>query len=182
MELTLLNWLLAIGPIIVLMVFLLLFKWEPCKAGVISWLTAMVIAYLFFGADNRLIVLANNKGISTSLYVLLIIWGALFLYNVVEQSNAIKVIGNKISMIAKDKYIVILLLAWCFTSLLQGLAGFGVPVAVVAPIMVAIGFDPVSAVIMCLVGHTWSISFGSMGSSYNAIQLVQASQGVRLHR
>jgi len=44
--------------------------------------------------------------------------------------------------VTEDKLLQCLLLSWCFTSLLQGIAGFGVPVAVVAPIMVVMGFNP----------------------------------------
>jgi len=58
----------------------------------------------------------------------------MLLYNVVETSGAIKAVGTQMVTVTSDKLTQCLLLAWCFTSLLQGIAGFGVPVAVVAPL------------------------------------------------
>ncbi|HZW50103.1 MAG TPA: L-lactate permease, partial [Bacillota bacterium] len=172
MPLTLTNWFLAILPVLVLVTGILVFKWETAKVGAISWLVAIADGYFFFGSDFRLMALANSKGMSLSLFVLLIIWGAVFMYNIADGAGAIKVIGKKIAGISDDQRIQVLLLAWCFAPVLQGLAGFGIPVAVVAPIMVVMGFQPVVAVATCLIGHSWSISFGSMASSYNSLQLV----------
>jgi lactate permease len=55
---------------------------------------------------------------------------------------------------------------------MQGIAGFGVPVAVVAPLMVLAGFSPVQSIAAAMIGHSWAIFFGSMGSSFFAIGLV----------
>ena len=177
MDLTLSSWTLAILPVLVLLAGILWFKWEAAQVGAVSWFIALVVASTYFGADWRLLSLANSKGMSLSLFVLLIIWGAVLLYNVVEKSGAIKVIGAKMVTVTEDKLLQCLLLSWCFTSLLQGIAGFGVPVAVVAPIMVVMGFSPLTAVATCLIGHSWAISFGSMGSSYYSIQLVTKIPG-----
>ena len=65
-----------------------------------------------------------------------------------------------------------LIVGWAFSGFMQGVAGFGVPVAVVAPLLVLMGFPPVRAVAIVLVGHAWSVTFGSLGSSYYTIQLV----------
>jgi lactate permease len=170
-------WLVSAAPVMVLLGCILLFHWESFKVGAVSWFVGILAAYAFFGADARLLALANAKGIALSLYVLLIIWSAIFLYNVAESAGAVKSISAAMRKISDDRIVQCLLLSWCFSSLLQGIAGFGVPVAIVAPIMAEMGFDPIVAVAACLVGHSWSISFGSMGSSYNAIQLVTGLPG-----
>lgn len=175
--LTFVNWLLAFLPILVLLSTILLFKWGAPKSGAISWFVAIVIGIFAFGADSRLLALANSKGLSLSLYVLLIIWGAVFLYNLVDRIGAIKVIGDTMTKVTEDRLLQCLLMSWCFASFMQGIAGFGVPVAVVAPIMVFMGFQPAVAAATCLVGHSWSITFGSMGSSYYTIQLVTKIPG-----
>ena len=172
-----LSWLFAFAPILVLLIGLLVFRWETIKAGAVAWMCSIIVAYIFFKAPYTLLALANCKGVALSIYVLLIIWGAIFLYNIADEAGAIKIIASHIQRISDDPLLCSLLLAWCFTSLLQGLAGFGVPVAVVAPIMSAMGYDALSAVAACLLGHSWSISFGSMGSSYNSIQLVTKIPG-----
>jgi acyl-CoA carboxylase subunit beta len=60
----------------------------------------------------------------------------------------------------------LLLLAWILPSFLQGAAGFGAPIAMSAPMLVRRGMAPVAAVAACLIGYQWSVTFGSMGSSY----------------
>jgi lactate permease len=177
MALSLSNWLLAVLPVLILLGGILFMRWETPKAGAVAWIVALVVAFAVFGANPRLLALASSKGISLSIFVLLIIWGAVFMYNIADGAGAIKVIGSTLEKLTDDSLLRCLLFAWGFTSLLQGLAGFGVPVAVVAPFMVIMGYTPVTAVATCLVGHSWSISFGSMGSSYIAIQLVTGIPG-----
>lgn len=155
MELSLVNWLLAISPVLVLLFCILVLKWEAAKSGAMAWFAAIVVALTCFGAGAQLLALASSKGISLSLYVLLIIWGAVFLYNIANEAGAIKMIGSVMTKVTDDKLYQCLLLAWCFTSVLQGLAGFGVPIAVVAPIMVVMGFEPLTAVSACLIGITY---------------------------
>ncbi|MDR1508830.1 MAG: L-lactate permease [Synergistaceae bacterium] len=176
-SINLLHWFVSAAPVIVLLGCILLFHWESFKVGAVSWFVGIFAAYFFFKAGPRLMALANAKGLALSLYVLLIIWSAILLYNVADSAGAVKIISGVMRNISDDKMIQCLLLSWCFSALLQGIAGFGVPVAIVAPIMAAIGFDPIVSVAACLIGHSWSISFGSMGSSYNAIQLVTGLPG-----
>jgi len=71
--------------------------------------------------------------------------------------------------LAPGRILQLLLLAWGFTSFLQGVGGFGVPVAVVAPILVTMGFPALDAVVMSSLGHSWAVSFGSLGASYEAL-------------
>lgn len=72
------NWILAISPVVILLVGILLLRWKTSRVGSIALLAATLVAYCFFGADARLLAFANCKGLSLSLYVLLIIWGAIF--------------------------------------------------------------------------------------------------------
>ncbi len=62
-----------------------------------------------------------------------------------------------------------ILIGWIFASFLQGTGGFGVPVAVTAPLLVGLGFSPLAAVVIPTIGHGWAVTFGSLGSSFNAL-------------
>ncbi|UCD81396.1 MAG: L-lactate permease, partial [Desulfobacterales bacterium] len=111
-------------------------------------------------------------GILLSLNVLYIIWTALLLYNVVNETGAIKAIGIGIQRFSGDKSIQLLIFGWIFSSFLQGVAGYGVPIAVVAPLLIGLGFSPVVAVAVPAIGHSWSVTFGSMGASFQAMMAV----------
>jgi lactate permease len=171
------NLILALSPIGLLFFGILALKQSTYKIGGIAWIFTAALAMAVFKANLQGLLYACSKGLSLSLYVLLIIWTAVFLYNIADKAGAVRVIGDKVTGLIHDKLLQCLLSAWCFTSLLQGLAGFGVPIAVVAPIMTTMGFEPLTAVAACLVGHSWAISFGSMGSSYNTIRLVTKIPG-----
>ncbi|MBI2165028.1 MAG: L-lactate permease [Chloroflexi bacterium] len=175
--LTPLNWLLALLPILVLILTIIALRWSAPRAGALAWLVTVFLAWTVFGADAHLLAVASSKGLSLTLFVLSIIWTAVFLYNLLERLGAIEAIGRQIIGLAGNRLNQGLLLSWAFSGFMQGIAGFGVPVAVVAPLMVMAGFTPVVAAASALVGHAWAVSFGSMGSSYYSIQLVTKIPG-----
>lgn len=166
------NTILSFLPILVLLFSLLVLKLSASKAGAISMLLSVAIAFFAFGLDTFGMTVALGKGMSLALYVLLIIWAAVFLYHLVDEFKAIEVINKNIVIFIQDRFVQFLLLAWLFSSVLQGIAGFGVPVIIVTPILIQLGFDPVVSTAAVLLGHSWSVSFGSMGSSFFTIFLV----------
>ncbi|MFC1978289.1 L-lactate permease [Chloroflexota bacterium] len=177
LELNIVNWLLAFLPLLVLLVTMIGVKWSAPRAGTVAWIVALLCGWLFFGADGFILGIACAKGLSLSLFVLVIIWAAVYMYNLVEHLGGIEVIGKSITGLVKPRLGQALLLSWVFSGFIQGIAGFGVPVAVVTPLMLMLGFPPVMAAASVLVGHAWAVTFGSMGSSYYTIQLVTGIPG-----
>lgn len=165
--------LLASLPIIVVLYLMIGRKWGGSKAGIAGWITSVLVAVLFFGAGISLLFVAWIKAILLAFFVLYIIWMALLLYHTVNEAGAITAIGIELPGIAPDKPAQALLLAWIFGSFLQGATGFGVPAAVVAPLLVGTGFAAGTAVVAALVGHAWAVTFGSLGSSF--VSLIAAT-------
>ena len=166
---TLLQFLLALTPILVVLVLMVLLRWGGAKAGPAGWFTALLIGMVAFRADVSIIAYSQLEGVLLSLYVLYIIWMALLLYKIVDGAGAIRVIAQGIVRLTPDRLLQLLILAWVFSAFLQGVAGFGVPVAVVAPLLISLGFGPTLAVASASVGHSWSVTFGDMASSFNAL-------------
>jgi lactate permease len=166
------KWLFAFSPIAVVLVLMIFLNWSGSRAGAAAWLTALVVAITLFGAHPELLAYSQMKGVLLSLNVLYIIWAALLLYNVVNETGAIRAIGIGIQRFSGDKSIQLLIFGWIFSSFLQGVAGYGVPIAVVAPLLIGLGFSPVVAVAVPAIGHSWSVTFGSMGASFQAMMAV----------
>ncbi len=164
--------LLACVPVLALLFCLLFLKLSAAKSGAFSLLAALLIGWLAFGMGAMGTFVALSKGMSLALYVLLIIWAAIFLYQLLEEFKAVDVISGNVLLFVKDPFVQFLMLSWLFASVLQGIAGFGVPVIIVVPILLRLGFDPLKSAAAVLLGHCWSVSFGSMGSSYFTIFLV----------
>lgn len=164
----------AASPLVVLLVLLMVIRVRTVRAAFVSWILAVAVAVSVFGAAWEGVWYSSGKGLALALFVVLIIWSAVLLYNVVKHAGAVMVIGDAVAGVTGDPLHQILLLAWAFASFIQGIAGFGVPVAVVAPLLTGIGFKPVVAASAVLVGHAWSVTFGSMASSFFSLRLVVA--------
>lgn len=156
-------------PILVILVLMIGFRWGAARAGAAGYLAAFFVAVTFFGAGADVLAFAHTKALILSVDVLLIIWAAFLLYRVAEEAGAIKTIGRLLPSLTRDRGMQALLIGWVFASFLQGAGGFGVPVAVTAPLLIGLGFSPLSAVIIPSIGHGWAVTFGSLGSSFNAL-------------
>jgi lactate permease len=109
--------------------------WGGSKAGPAGWLVSVLVAVLFFGSGGNLLLVAWGKAVLLAWFVLYIIWMALFLYHTVNEAGVIAVIGEELPSLARDRPAQALLIAWLFGSFLQGATGFGLPAAVVAPLL-----------------------------------------------
>lgn len=156
-------------PILVILILMIGFRWGAARAGAAGYLAAFFLAVIFFGAGVDVLAFSHTKAFILSVDVLLIIWAAFLLYRVTEEAGAIKTIGRLLPSLTRDRGMQALLIGWVFASFLQGTGGFGVPVAVTAPLLIGLGFTPLSAVIIPSIGHGWAVTFGSLGSSFNAL-------------
>ncbi len=163
------TWLLAALPILLLVFLILGLGWSAARAGPAGWLAAATIAWLGFGAGADVLAVAQAKAFFLALDVLLIVWAAYFLFRVVDEAGGVATLAAALPALTPDRGLQALMIAWAFASFLQGVGGFGVPVVVTAPIMVGLGFDPVLAVVAPSLGHAWSVTFGSLGSSFQAL-------------
>ena len=180
MEATLGNWLLAAAPILVVLVLMLGIRWGGSKAGPAGWLAALLVSTLFFGAGAELLAYAQLRALLLAVYVLYIIWAALLLYHMVNEAGAIEAIGSQLTNLTRDQGKLVLLLGWTFGSFLQGASGFGVPAAVVAPLLVGLGIPAGRAVMIALVGHAWAVTYGSLASSFLALIAATGQSGADL--
>jgi len=169
MSYNLLDWILAFLPILAVLILMLRFRWGGSKAGAVGWGLAIVISLLRFGIGWSILRYAQLMGLMLTLYVLLIIWTALLFFRVTDEAGAVETIGAGLPRLTPDRGLQALLLGWVFSSFLQGMGGFGVPVAVVAPLLIGLGFPPMAAIIIPSVGHPWAVTFGSLGLSFFAL-------------
>jgi lactate permease len=176
----LVDWLLALAPILLVLLLMLGLRWKGTRAGPAGWLAAVLIAALRFGAGWQVLAWAQLKGLLLALWVLYIIWAALLFYRVTDEAGVITTVGADLPRLTADRALQVLLLGWAFGSFLQGVSGFGVPVAVLGPLLVGLGFPPVAAVVIPSIGHSWAVTFGSLGSSFYALMAATGRPGEEL--
>ncbi len=178
MELTLGSWLLSFLPILTVILLMLLFKWGALRASAMSWLVALAVSLIAFGGSWLILAWSQVKALVLAANLLAIVWGALLLYSLASEAGTIRTIGLVIPRLSDDRSIQLLLIAWLLTSFLQGMGGFGVAVAVAAPILVAMGYDPILSIVMTTIGHGWAVSFGGMGSAFESLIAVTHVPGM----
>lgn len=155
----------ALFPIALLLLLMVGLGWSAARAGFAAALAALAIAVLGFGqATDRTALLGTLfEALFASATIVWIIFPALAIHEVQMRSGAAPRIGAWIGSLSNRPAVVALALAWFFALLLEGAAGFGTPVALVAPMLVALGWAPERALVAVLIGHAVGVSFGAVG-------------------
>ncbi len=174
------TWLLALLPIATVLGLMVGRRWGGDRAGPIGWAVALLLAWLRFGAGPEVLLYSQLRGLLLSLYVLYIIWMALLLYRIVDEAGAIAAIGQGLTRLTAEPTMQLLLLSWVFGAFLQGVSGYGVPIAIVAPLLIGLGFPPVISVAAVSIGHSWSVTFGSVAASFQALMAASGLPGEEL--
>lgn len=155
---------LAAAPFIL---FLLLLLWKRTPLIWVSLITLILVAAtasVYWRVYPVFIFGSMAKGFLVALDIFFIIFGAIFFLEIMRETKIIENIGYYLESISKDLRIQVIFLAWFFENFLEGTAGFGTPSTVVAPLLVGLGINPISAVIIALLGNSASVVFGAAGT------------------
>jgi len=161
--------LLAGAPILVVLIIMTVFKVGGQYSGPIGLLTGMIVAFQAFGLSPEVFWVSQAKGVLLSVFVIAVFLPALFLYNIVNQAGGIQAVALALEKLITDRGILLIVIAWAFSGMMEGLAGFGLPVAIVSPMLVGLGVEPILAVASVAVGHAWSVTFGDMGVVFQTL-------------
>ena len=142
------------------------FPLEWSKSGSSGLAPGVVVAALVFGLTFDVFWVSQAKGVVTSGLVLGVLWPALLLYNLVNKAGGIDALARALQQVIPDYGLLLIVLSWAFSGLLEGLAGYGIPIAIVAPMLVSLRVKPVRAVAAVAVGHAWAVTFGDMGVNF----------------
>ncbi|TYR79794.1 L-lactate permease [Priestia megaterium] len=156
--------LLALVPIVSVFLFLVILRWPAKKAMPVSLIVTAIISYFIWKVPVHIIAAASLKGVVTALEVAVIVFGAIFLLNVLKESGAVYTIRRGFETITPDRRVQAIIIAWLFGSFLEGAAGWGSPATIVGPLLVAIGFPAMAAVMLALIIQSTPVSFGAVGT------------------
>jgi lactate permease len=160
-----LTWLLAISPVALLLALVLWGRFSTIVNAGATVVYSAVVAMVAFGAGGLTIAVGLGKGAWVGLWILYVIWPALLMHHFATRVGMAS-LGRALSTVLPRRSENILLLAWVLPSFIQGVSGFGTPIAVAAPLLVALGVGKARSVALPLIGYHWAVGFGSMGSSF----------------
>ncbi|WP_419800151.1 L-lactate permease [Vibrio fluvialis] len=152
-------------------------NWPAKKAMPVAFALTVAIALTFWDMTANRVLASVLQGLGITVTVLWIVFGAIFLLNTLKYTGAITVIRNGFTNISPDRRIQAIIIAWCFGSFIEGASGFGTPAAIAAPLLVAIGFPALAAVLMGMMIQSTPVSFGAVGTPI----LVGVNKGLDTH-
>ncbi|MHB8613535.1 MAG: L-lactate permease [Candidatus Dormibacteraceae bacterium] len=160
----LLSALVAGLPLYVLFVLLAIVRLPAWQSALAAMVTAALLAWIVWGMPFGVTVGTATEGMAFGLWpISWIVLNAVFFHNLTVASGDFDVIKRSLTRLTVDRRLQALLVAFSFGALLEGIAGFGAPVAITASILASLGFEPVSAAVLALLANTAPVAFGSIG-------------------
>jgi lactate permease len=163
---TILTTLTALTPILAIFLLLVLLRLPASKAMPLSLLITAILALLVWKVPFLQISASVLEGLIISLSILWILFGAILLLNTLTVAGAMERIRAMFFSISPDRRVQAIIVAWLFGAFIEGAAGFGTPAAITAPLMVALGFPPLAAVVLALTANSSPVTFGALGTTF----------------
>jgi lactate permease len=161
---SLLTTLVALVPILAVLLLLVVLRLPAMSAMPLSFALTALGAVLVWRVPPVQVAAAAIEGVVVALSILWIIFGAILLLRTLSNSGALDAIRAGFTRITPDRRAQVIIIAWLFGAFIEGAAGFGTPAALCAPLLVALGFPPLAAVVLALIANSSPVSFGAVGT------------------
>src|SRR5476649_1503245 len=168
-----LSALVAAIPVIVLLGALAFFHIKAHLAALLGLGAALLIALVVYRMPVSMGVAAALNGAAYGLFPIgWIVLNAIFVYDLTVATGKFEVVKRTIAGLASDRRIQVLLIAFSFGAFIEGASGFGTPVAICAAMLIGLGFAPLPAAGLALIGNTAPVAFGALASPVIGLQKV----------
>lgn len=151
-------------PVVLLLSLLAIWHVRAHWAALAGLGSALLIAMLVYGMPPSLSIAAAGYGAAFGLFPIgWIVLNAIFIYELSVVTGQFAVLQQKIATLTSDRRLQALLIAFSFGAFIEGSAGFGAPVAITGALLIGLGFRPLEAAKLALIGNTAPVAFGSLG-------------------
>lgn len=154
----------ALTPLLAVLVLLVALRLPAIKAMPLSLVVTAAVAIFAWHVPVRQVAAASLEGVWIAVSILWIVFGAILLLKTLIVSGAMDTIRTGFTRVTPDPRAQVVIIAWLFGAFLEGVAGFGTPAAITAPLLVALGFTPMAAVVLALVADSSPVAFGAVGT------------------
>jgi lactate permease len=165
--------LVAAIPVVVLLGALAFFHIKAHIAALLGLASALLIALFAYHMPAQMAFAAALNGAAYGLFPIgWIVLNAIFVYDITVSTGQFEVVKQTIAGLASDRRLQVLLIAFSFGAFIEGAAGFGTPVAICAAMLIGLGFKPLPAAGLSLIGNTAPVAFGALASPVIALAKV----------
>src|SRR5271166_3710770 len=160
-----LSFVVAALPIVVVLIVLGVLQKAAWQASLGGLIVALIIAIVFWQMPAGLAVDAVVAGAVFALWpVMWIVVNALLLYNIAVRSGRFDAFRAwVIDHLPNDRRVVLVVIGFCFGALLEGVSGFGTPIAITSSLLILVGYPPIEALVFVLIFNTAPVAFGALG-------------------
>jgi lactate permease len=169
-----LSALVALLPIAAVLVMLGILRRPAWQAALLGLLVALGIAVTLWHMPANLAIASALNGAIFALWpVMWIVVNALLLYNIAVTSGRFDAFREwVITRLPNDRRVILIVIGFCFGALLEGIAGFGTPVAITASLLIMVGFSAFDALVFVLIFDTTPVAFGALGAPVTVLAAV----------
>jgi L-lactate transport len=169
-----LSFLVGLIPIAVVLILLGIVRRPAWQAALAGLVVGLLIAVGVWQMPVGLAATATFNGMVFALLpVMWIVWNAMWLYNIAVRSGKFELFRRwMVYNVPADKRILLILIGFCFGALMEGISGFGTPVAIGSALLIALGFPALEAVTLTLIFNTTPVAFGALGTPITTLGAV----------
>jgi lactate permease len=168
----------AAFPAVLLLAGIGLFRIRVHFAALSGLLAALLIAIFVYRMPAQAALAGGLYGAAFGLFPIgWIILNVVFLYQLTVQRGHFEVLRESLLSLAPDPRVQVILVAFAFGAFLEGMAGFGAPIAITAALLLQFGFSPLHASALALIGNTAPVAFGSLGIPITTMEQVSGLDG-----
>jgi lactate permease len=161
----------AVLPLITLFVMLGVFRITAWISGIAALVVALLVSMIVYDVPVGQSLDMGLEGAAFGLFpIMWIVVNAVWIYNMTERTGHFAVLRRSFAAISDDQRIQAVIIAFSFGALIEGLAGFGTPVAITAVMLIALGFSPLKSAALALVGNTAPVAFGAIATPIITLQ------------
>jgi lactate permease len=160
-----LSFIVAMLPVATVLVLLGVLRRPAWQASLAGLIVGLIIAATLWQFPIGLALDSMFNGVVFALWpVMWIVFNALLLYNVAVSSGRFDAFRTwLIRHLPDDRRVILIVIGFCFGALLEGIAGFGTPVAITSSLLILVGFPPLEALVFVLIFNTAPVAFGALG-------------------
>jgi lactate permease len=160
-----LSFIVAALPVLTVLVLLGVLRRPAWQASLAGLVVGFIIATFIWTLPASLALNSIAAGVVFALWpVMWIVVNALLLYNIAVASKRFDAFRAWVlNHLPNDRRVVLVVIGFCFGALLEGIAGFGTPVAITSSLLILIGFPALEALVFVLIFNTAPVAFGALG-------------------
>ncbi len=156
--------LLAAIPIAIALVLMAGLRWPATKAMPVAWLAAALAGIIVWQLPVGYVAALSIQGVIGAIGILIIVFGAILILMTLRDSGGMETIQAGMQDVSPDMRVQAIIIGFLFAAFIEGAAGFGTPAALAAPLLLALGFPPLAAAVICLTFNSVPVTFGAVGT------------------